>query len=377
MFFRLYKYGLLTTVRQKVLMFWNVLFPVVLGTLFRATFGGYMENMEFQEIPVAYVEEEGADESFRELLKTLEEDSSLVKVQTVDSEEAKKLLEEESVEGIFYNTGNDGVMLSVSEQDINQSILSSILEQYERTFSTVTNIGEENPQKIGAALTVLEEEVQYIKEENITDKPQNNMMDAFYSLIAMNCLMGAMAGVTCAGEYKADLSDLAARRVVASTSRFGILLAELSSKITIQFLCSAFSVCFLTYVLNISLGSNMGLIMLTAFLGSALGIILGFFIGVAGRFRMTAKEAISLIVMLGSSFLSGLMVQEMYWFVEKYAPLIHRINPASLIVNAMRSLEIYGTYETYMQCMASLSALTILLGAGIFAVVRRERYASV
>lgn len=208
MFLRLYKYGLLICAREKMMVFWSLLFPVVLGTLFQMSFGGTMDSIEFQKIPTAYVVEEGADTSFTELLEKLEKDSELVEVRTLTKEEAQRLLKEGDVDGIFYNSKADGITLTVTEQNMNQSILSSILEQYERTLSTFTNIGREAPQKIAAAASLLEEESKYLREENISDEPKSDMMDFFYALIAMNCLMGATAGVACALNFKADLSDL-------------------------------------------------------------------------------------------------------------------------------------------------------------------------
>ena len=57
--------------------------------------------------------------------------------------------------------------------------------------------------------------------------------------------------------------------------------------------------------------------------------------------------------------------------------MIHLINPASMIAKALRSLDIYDTYEIYAQCAAGLVVLTILLGVGAYAMVRRERYANI
>ena len=83
MFFRLYKYNLIRYGRQKIMIFWNLLFPIILGSLFHVAFGSYMEKeVAFHQIPVACVEEEKADENFTALLKSLEEDE-MIEVQFV------------------------------------------------------------------------------------------------------------------------------------------------------------------------------------------------------------------------------------------------------------------------------------------------------
>ena len=81
--------------------------------------------------------------------------------------------------------------------------------------------------------------------------------------------------------------------------------------------------------------------------------------------------------MLFSSFLAGMMVEGMYRFLETHMPVVNRINPASLISHALYSLDIYQGYEKYAQCMVSLLLIAVLLGVCGFALVRRERYASI
>lgn len=383
MFFRLYLYSIRQTTRQKLIMFWSLIFPIILGTLFRAAFGEFLnEEVIFHQIPVAYVAEEGASPAFAETLKFLEEDSELVEVIASDSGEAKKLLKEEKVEGIYYSresgtqeSGN--ITLTVTKQGMNQSILSSILEQYQRVFHTMHQISRENPAGIKEAAQVINQQCRYLKEGTISDTPKNAMTDYFYALIAMNCLMGVSMGLQIAVGFKANLSDLAARRVVSGTSRLEMILPDLLAKITVQFLCTVFAVCYLMFALKISLGDKFGFVLLTTLVGSIVGIFMGFFIGAVGTYRESLKEGVCICSMMLSSFLAGLMVGNMYRFLENHAPIVNRINPASLIVKALYSLNIYEGYDRYAQCMASLLVIAAVLGTGAFAMIRRERYASI
>ncbi len=382
MFFRLYIYSLKQTSRQKLIMFWSLIFPIILGTLFRAAFGEFLEEeVIFHQIPVAYVAEEGASLAFEETLNLLEEDNGLVKIVRTDGEEAEILLKEEKVEGIFYNRASaaekGNVSLTVTSQEMSQSILSSILEQYQRVFHTMGNIGRENPAGIEAAVKEIGQQRQYLTEGGITDTPKSVMTDYFYALIAMDCLMGVSMGLQIAINYKANLSNIAVRRVASGTSRFGMLMPDLAARITIQFLCTVCSVCYLTFAMKISLGNKFGLLLLTTLVGSVVGIFMGFFIGAIGTYKESLKEGVCVCCMMLSSFLAGLMVGGMYRFLERYAPIVNRINPASLIVKSLYSLNIYEGYERYTQCMISLLVIAILLGTGAFAMIRRERYASI
>lgn len=384
MFFRLYKYNLIRYGRQKIMIFWNLIFPIILGSLFQIAFGNYIEEeIIFHQIPVACVEEEDADENFTALLKGLEEEE-MITVQFVEEKEAEELLQEDKVEGIYRNgrksssseSGGE-IVLVVSDQGMNQSILSTILEKYEQIKAAFVNIGREHPEKIQAAAAQLEEECRYLREGSVLKEPVNIVLDYFYSLLAMNCLMGATAGLMSAMEFKANLTDLAARQVVTGTRRFGILLPNLAAKITIQFVYLVFSLCYLMFALNVPLGSQWGFILLTLFVGDVLGIVFGFFIGVLGKMKYSVKESICVMMMLVSSFFSGLMVAGVMRAMETYVPIFNRINPASLIVKSLYSLNIYDTYERYFQCMGNMLLMILVLGTGAFALVRRERYASV
>lgn len=384
MFGRLYKYNLIRYGRQKIMIFWNLIFPIILGSLFQIAFGNYTEEeVIFHQIPVACVEEEKSDENFTALLKNLEKEE-MITVEFVEEKEAEALLREEKVEGIYWNkkessTAESGeeIVLVVSEQGMNQSILSTILEKYEQIKAAFVNIGKEHPEKIQAAAAQLTEECQYLREGSVLREPVNNILDYFYSLLAMNCLMGATAGLMSAVEFKANLSDLAARQVVTGTRRFGILLPNLAAKITIQFGYLVFSLCYQMFALNIPLGNQWGFVLLTLFVGDILGIVFGFFIGVLGKMKYSVKESFCIMFMLVSSFFSGLMVAGIMRVIERYVPIFNRINPASLIVKSLYSLNIYDTYEKYFQCMGNMLLLILALGAGAFMMVRRERYASI
>lgn len=377
MFFRLYKYSIFQSLRDKLTLFWNLVFPIVLGTLFQVSFGGYAkEEVIFHQIPVAYAAE--SDETFGELLKGLEEDSGLIKVQTAEYEKARQLLKGGKVEGIYHVEPDTGdITLIVAEQGMNQTILNSILEQYQRASAAFSNIARENPAGIQAAATRLEEECRYLKAGSVTDASMNSTMDCFYSLVAMTCLMGATSGLIVASDFKADATPLAARRAAAGASRISMLLPDLAAKVTMQFLYTAFSICYLTFVLGIDLGEHWGLMFLTALIGSILGIMIGFFIGAAGKVRYGIKEGLCIGIMLVSSFFSGLMFQGMARIVETYVPVLNQVNPATLVSKALYSLNIYDNLGPYFSCLGRAAVLILVLGAGVFLLVRRERYAAV
>lgn len=375
MFIRVYRYSLLRSIRQKYIIFWSLLFPIILGTLFKVSFGNINETEHmFHQIPVAYVEKEEPQKEYEELLKQLEKEDELIKVISVKEAEAKQLLEEEKVEGIYWN--DKEITLTVNKEGISQSILKSIQGQYEQTARAYSNIAVEHPEGMQKAAENLKKQWNYLKEDGILNQEMDMMMNYFYALIAMNCLYGCYLGINCVVESKANLSDLAARRVAASTNRFTIMMGEVAASITVQSLCTVLGAAYLRYALNIKLGEESGRILLIILVGSAIGVMTGVFMGSIGRKEKGLKEGVCTGFVMMECFLAGLMVGNMYRYIEEYAPIVNHINPAALIVKALYSLNIYETYTRYNQCVLSLLIITLLLGIGSYFMVRRERYAS-
>ncbi len=156
-----------------------------------------------------------------------------------------------------------------------------------------------------------------------------------------------------------------------------MLWPDLAAKITVQFVYIVFSTGYLMFILKVPLGEQWGFLLLTEFVGSVMGIFLGFFIGVAGKMQYNTKEALCILIMMVSSFFSGLMIDGIQRVVERYVPFFARINPASLIAGAFNSLNIYDTYGRYMESVGTMLIMILILAAGSFMMVRRERYAGI
>lgn len=377
MFFRLFKYNVIRNVRSKEILCWDFFFPILLGTLFFVTFGNSMDKSElFQEIPVAYVEENAADTEFSGVLQQIEEgDEPWVDVTKTTFSDAKELLADGEVEGIYYNSG-EGITLYIEESGIEPSILKAVLESYQREYSTIATVAATHPELLDAVLEGVEQQADMITDETYTDGKMDDMMSYFYALIAMSCLYGCFMGVNCAVESKADLTAVAARRVAASTDRFVTLAADISSALLLQFICSAWALIYLKYVLKVEMGNKLPYLMLLVFVGAYIGVATGFFIGSFGKQSRGTKSGIAIAVTMLECFFSGLMVANMYYVIQEYCPLLNKINPASLLVDAMYSLDIYPTLGRFYQNLSILLVIAVLLSIGSFLAVRRERYAS-
>lgn len=377
MFIRLFRYNILKMIREKEIMFWTLAFPLVLGTLFHITFGGFMEKVEaFKAIPVAYVEENESDPYFNDLVTAISEgDEALLSVVKTDKSEAEKLLKKGEVSGIYYN-GKE-ISAVFKGNGTSESILERVANEYVRKQSIITKIAQKSPQNLETALAAMESEVNMIQEKSLTSGSMDSMMIYFYSLIAMSCLYGSFMGVTCAGQFKANLSALGARRVVASTNRFVILMADVLSSILLQIICTMLAVFYLRFVLRINMGDQFLYILYVVVFGCIIGVMTGLFIGSIGRMKVDVKMGINIAVTMAECFLSGLMITEVYMVIEKNIPILNRINPAAVITNSLYSLNVYDNYDRFWLNMMLLLIMSLILGIGSYTAIRRERYADI
>ena len=72
MFLHILKYELKGGLRSKDLIIWLILFPILLGTVFKVGFGSIYEQTEkFSSIPVAVVEE-SENPAFRQVVENIQ-----------------------------------------------------------------------------------------------------------------------------------------------------------------------------------------------------------------------------------------------------------------------------------------------------------------
>lgn len=71
------------------------------------------------------------------------------------------------------------------------------------------------------------------------------------------------------------------------------------------------------------------------------------------------------------------MNSEMKFVVERYCPIINRINPAALISDAFYCINVYDDPVRFRLSLIILTVMSVVLLLGSFLAVRRERYDSI
>lgn len=365
---RLYKFNLLQTIRDKGELFWPLFFPLILGTLFYFSFGNSAEE-QMKAIPVAMVKE--GNQYFETFLEGLDGDTLILS--EMEADEAKEALEGGKIEGIFYSSKIPS--LSVAGVQINESILESLLSAYVQNQQMMEEIGQNNPLKIMSAVNTVSDYQDFIQRTDVSGKTLDGNSDFFFALVGMACMFGCFMGMKMATELRADQSALAARRTIIPVNRLSMVVSGMLSVFTIQFANICVLLLYLHFVLGISFGAQWPLLIPVCILGSTAGVAYGIFLGCL-RFSEGVKVALLVGSSLLMSFLSGLMLGGMRYFVELYCPIVNRINPVALISDAFYSVSIYNNPSRYRMNLLILAVITVALVLASFLKLRRERYDS-
>lgn len=368
--------------RDKEMIFWTLLFPVMLATLFYFCFSNLDSADAFSPVKTAVVTDQdyrqaaGFQAALEEVSK--EGEDRLLQLTRVETrEEADRLLEDGRVEG--YLTIEAGApKLTVRDDGLNQTILKSFLDQYLQISATAAHILERNPQAAQQGLlTDLMEQQEFTREISLSNAKPSHQLPYFYALIAMVCLYGSFQGLTSAFYLQANLSALGARRSMAPRKKLAMITADMLGSLAVHLLTMLVLLCYLLLVLRLDFGNQIGYLLLTVLVGSIVGVSLGALVGAALRIKVEAKTAILITLSLACCFLAGLMVEGISYAIQQNAPAAAWLNPAARISDAFYCLYYYDNHTRYFMDLGVLCAMAAIFGLGAMACLRRRKYESI
>ncbi len=379
MFTHIFINRLKVLLRDRSLIFWTLAFPIILGTFFNLALGNINSGEDFKSIKVAVVENEEykKDEGFKETLKqvTQGEDPLLDLTMVTNESEGKALLNESKVDGIIVI--KDSIELIVLKSGINQNIVRNFLDSYQQTISSANHILSENPKAAYEFFDNVESREAYIKEVSLTSQEPDNVLNYFYTLIAMACFYASIFGNDEITKIQANLSPLAARINIAPVHKFKTLLASMSASFLISFLELLALLAFTIFILGVDYGTKTGLVVFTVLIGSIAGVSFGALISATVKKDENLKIGILMGVTMTGSFLAGMMYQDMKYIISKYVPVLSYLNPVNLLTDALYSLYYYDTLTRYAINMVCLIVFIVLSWLVTYILIRRRKYASI
>lgn len=377
---QLFRYRILSLLREKTTIFWSIAFALILATFFHFAFSGLGEDLTSISVAVVFDEavNQTESESVVKSLKQIESNNKkLLHVKTESEEDAKRDLKNKKVKGIYYYTpiatGENPIRLCVLGSGLEESILQSVMESYNNQMRVYTTVMLEKPQKM-SELMKFDYGKSMVVESTITGKEVQSYTQYFLALIGMACMFGCFIGMDSASKLQANVGALGARRCITSTSKAKLIFVDVFVAFFVQFISVLVLMAYIKGVLKIDLGNHIGYLVLIAALGSMIGVSLGMLVGSIGKVKEGAKIGILLTISLTSSFLSGLMVSSIKGTIEQNCPIINRINPSSLISDALYCVGVYEDMGRLQVDLLLMLLLVVLLYLGSFVMMRRVRY---
>lgn len=393
MFIHNFKYSLKALLRNKMLIFWTFAFPIILGTLFKVAFSNIENSEKLDIINIAIVQNEEFEnnEAFKTSFEKLSDENNedrLFNTQYTTKEEAKDLLNKGEIIG-YMELKQDKPVLTFVTNGIDETVFKHVAEEIVQTSDIIKQLSETQIQKQIASGNyninydeIYNKAIEMAKENNVELKNISNSnlsytMIEFYTLIAMTCLYGGMLSMVSINQTLANMSNKGKRIAVSPTKKSIIILSSLLASYIVQLIGLAILFLYTLFVLGVDYGSNTGLIILLAIVGSFAGLALGTFVGTIFKSSENTKTGILIALTMLGCYLSGMMGITMKYVVDKNVPIINKINPASMITDGFYSLYYYDRLDRYWFNIASLLIFALILVIISFFSLRRQKYDSI
>lgn len=368
----LLKYRLRLMIRNKVLLFWTLVFPMLLTTFFGMVLKDAYRVDTFTTVPIAVVEQENLTQLKEVLREVKQGDTSLFKVSYVSDKQAEELLKEDKVSAVVKM--QEPIQITVNQNGLNQTITKTFFDEYSQKMSLVEEAMKLHPD--GSALSQLFQETTSHVEEMKTDNTDLSAV-FFYSVLAMNAMFGGYWAINSMYELQANQSERAARLSVSPMHKGKALLADFIIDISIQIVFLLIQFSYMYFILDVSFGAQLGyvflMMVLGAFAGNAFGILIG---SITSKIPQEGKTGIMTSITLICSALAGMMMVQLKYYVQEYVPILAYINPVNMITDGLYSLYFYGVGERYYLNLALLAAFTAVCYLISFRALSRKSYNS-
>ncbi len=374
---RIYITRLKCSIRDRQMIFWTMLFPVLLSILFGMAFSNLNAIDNFHAIPIAVVDNDAykTDANLQGALASASGQSdSLFILQKLSAADAAAALKDKSIIGFLVP--GETLEVVVAESGINQTVLGIFADEYLQLTATFKSIVMLNPAALQTLGDRIGQRIDLLQTQNPGAANPNNTLVYFYALIAMAALYGGFWGMKEVSAVQANQSPQAARLNLAPVHKLKVFGASLLAAFTVHFATILVLIAFLNVVIKVDFGNRIGYVLIACFAGSLLGIMLGALVGALVKGGEGIKVAILISVSMFCSFFAGMMNVEIKYIVSTNVPFMRYINPANLVADAFYSLYYYEGYSRFFLNIGLMAAMIVVFFLAVYFVLRRQRYAS-
>ena len=371
MFLHNFKYTLKTLFKNKALIFWTFIFPIILATFYNMAFSNIEKSEHFNTIDIAIVDDIVFKnnifykEVFDELSNSKEK---IVNVIYCDIDTCETLLNDKKIIG-YLKIENDTTNIVVSKNGPNETIFRLIVDEInnEKKIYDISNEYSIDYTKIN----------NYVKLNDITSPNISYTLIEFYNLIAMAALYGGIISISVINKRLANMDNVGKRVSLAPIKKKNLLFGSLLASLIVELIGLILLLLYMIIVLKINMGCNILLVILLVIASVLSGLSFGLFIGVILKVNEDVKVGILISITMFMCFLSGMTGMVMKYIIDTNIPILNIINPASMITDGFYSLYYYSNLNKYWFDILSLIIFTALMIFISFMSLRRQKYDSI
>ncbi|MBG9989361.1 ABC transporter permease [Aerococcaceae bacterium DSM 111176] len=384
---------------------YGILFPLAFSLIYLTVFSDMVTSTSFDAIQVAMVfegnqeEVQIAEDSLSNIASIGEIDSSgnLYAIESHDTEpliiylpvenldEGQSITEEYNLTGtVLVNNENNAFNIQMDiapnkVNDLNTTVLHTILKSF-TAISKGTQIAIQqagpNPFVIQQITSALQEhgEPQFFSADQTTTQTSNFSI-YIYAALAYVCIFFISISSQWITENEAHTSPQALRKVVSPIGKIPLFMANFITG-TIPSLLVVYTVLGIYMVADMPIGQEYGRLFLLLTIGTLVGLSLGTATASLLKSRPNTLTAIGIALPLIFGATSGMMNTNLKFFINENMSWLNKINPVSLINDAIYYLNNYPTYAQFNQNILILLTMFILLMGVTFVGLRRDSYAS-
>lgn len=379
MFFHKFKYTFKYLFKNKSLLFWTFIFPIILSICFYVAFKDIESNEKLKIIDIAVVQNEQFESSMmiKETLNYLskENDNQIFNIKYTDKDDAEKLLDSDEIIGYLLIDTEPNI--KIKSNGINETIFKYIVEEAYSNSLVINDYINDGVlyDKIVEKIMFLTEEHNYTKNE--TNSHISYTMIEYYTLIAMTALYCGMIAINVINKEMANISSIGKRNGVSPIKKSTGILGSLSAAYFVGLIGLSILFIFTIFALKVDYGDYLYRVILIGMLGILAGESLGIFIGTNIKGSENTKTGILIAITMTGSFLSGMMGITMKYLVDSNVPIINLINPAAIITDGLYSVYYYEGLSRYYFNIISLIIFSSILIILSVIKIRRVKYDSI
>lgn len=389
MFLHNFKYSLKILLRNKELLFWTFIFPIILGTFFSMAFSNIEKEESLNIIDIAIVDSGFYQDNdiYKKTFEYLSDKNNkdrLFNTVVTNLDNAKKLLIDNKITGYLLFCSDD-VRIVVFKNGINETILKYVVDEIESQKEVSSNLikkeimdnnGEVNYSDLINKINGLFNDDQ-VKLNNISNKNLSYTMVEFYTLIAMAALYGSIIAMTATNKAIANVSNVGMRSSVAPIKKSMILLGGFLASYIVQVIGLSLLFIYTIFVLKVDYGNDFLAVVLLSLAGSLAGLSLGVTVSTLIKSSEGTKTGIIIAITMFWCYLSGMMGISTKYLFDKNLPFLNKVNPAGMITDGFYSLYYYGVGSRFEKNIISLIIFSLLLFLISLISLRRQKYDSI